>query len=231
MIGIAIPAHNEELHIEAAVAAALRAGRHPGLAGEVCKVVVAADACTDATEARARAAGAWTVALSARNVGLARAEAARTLVESGARWLAFTDADTRVSDEWLVHQLSLDADAVCGCVGVDDWSLHGAEADRVRAHFLAHYTDRDGHRHVHGANFGVSTAAYLRAGGFKHLACSEDVELVRALDATGARIAWSARPRVLTSARPQGRVTGGFADALRQALAPALQPALPPLAG
>ena len=35
----------------------------------------------------------------------------------------------------------------------------------------------------------------------------------------GARIAWSARPRVVTSARRQARAVGGFADALLQALA------------
>ena len=59
------------------------------------------------------------------------------------------------------------------------------------------------------------------AGGFQPLDCSEDVQLVLALQAMGARIAWSARPRVVTSARRHGRVIGGFADALRQALAPA----------
>ncbi|WP_038213671.1 glycosyltransferase [Xenophilus azovorans] len=227
MIGIAIPAHDEESHIEAAVAAALRAARHPGLANEACRVVVAADACSDATEARARAAGAWTVALSARNVGLARAEAARVLVQAGARWLAFTDADTRVSEAWLVQQLSLGADAVCGCVGVDDWSCHGDDAATVRAHFLGTYEDRDGHRHIHGANLGVSVSAYRRAGGFRSLACGEDVDFVRALEASGARIAWSARPRVTTSARRHARVVGGFADALLRALVPAPAATLP----
>src|SRR5690606_6098503 len=162
MIGIAIPAHNEESHIEAAVAAALRATRHPGLADEPCRVVVAADACSDATEARARAAGAWTVTLSTRNVGLARAEAARALVQAGARWLAFSVAVARVSDARLVKLLSLGADAVCGCVGVDDWSCRGDDAATVRAHFLGTYEDRDGHRHIHGANLGVSVPAYLR---------------------------------------------------------------------
>lgn len=219
MLGIAIPAHNEEAHIAAAVRAAMAAGRHAALGGEPCEVVVALDACTDATGELARAAGARTVALDARNVGVARALAAQALVEAGARWLAFTDADTRVAPDWLADQLALGADAVCGCVAVDDWSCHGADAERLHAHFLATYNDRDGHRHIHGANLGVSTALYLQVGGFKHLACSEDVDLVRAIEQTGARIAWSARPRVLTSARRQARAVGGFADALLQALA------------
>ncbi|MDN4591528.1 glycosyl transferase [Xenophilus aerolatus] len=219
MLGIAIPAHNEEEHIAAAVAAAMAAGRHAALAGEPFEVVVALDACTDATGVLARAAGARTVEVDARNVGVARALAAQALVQAGARWLAFTDADTRVAPDWLADQLALEADAVCGCVGVDDWSCHGVDAERLHAHFLATYNDRDDHRHIHGANLGVSTALYLQVGGFKHLACSEDVDLVRAIELAGARIAWSARPRVVTSARRQARAVGGFADALLQALA------------
>ncbi len=220
MIGIAIPAHNEEDSIAEAVAAAWRAARHPDLRGEAACVVVALDDCSDRTAERARDAGAHTVSLVARNVGLARALAADTMLAAGARWLAFTDADTRVSDDWLVQQLALDAEVVCGSVGVDDWSCHGEDAARLEAHFDATYADRDGHRHIHGANLGLSAQAYVRAGGFKQLDCSEDVDLVLALEALGAHIAWSARPRVLTSARRHGRVIGGFADALRQALVP-----------
>ena len=225
MIGIAIPAHNEEQNIGAAVHAARRAAMHPGLGAERFMVVVALDDCSDATGERAREAGAFTVEVAARNVGQARAEAAAVLIAAGARWLACTDADTRVSEEWLVQQLLLDADVVCGSVGVDDWECHGADAARLRAHFAATYCDGDGHRHIHGANLGVSAQAYVRAGGFKRLACSEDVDLVHALEAMGARIAWSARPRVLTSARRHGRAMGGFADTLRQALALPLAPA------
>lgn len=227
MIGIAIPAHNEQDSIAEAVAAAWRAARHPALRGEDACVVVALDDCTDGTGGRARAAGAHTVSLAARNVGVARARAADAILAAGARWLAFTDADTRVSQDWLVQQLALDAEVVCGSVSVDDWSCHGEDAARVQAHFDATYVDREGHRHIHGANLGMSAEAYVRAGGFKQLGCSEDVDLVLALEALGARIAWSARPRVLTSARRHGRVIGGFADALRQALVPALLPAAP----
>jgi hypothetical protein len=46
------------------------------------------------------------------------------LLAAGARWLAFTDADSRVSPGWLAAQLVLDADAVCGSIAVDDWSDH-----------------------------------------------------------------------------------------------------------
>lgn len=150
-------------------------------------------------------------------MGIARAAGAAHCLEAGARWLAFTDADTRVAPGWLAMQLAearAGADAVCGTVGVHDWKVHGGGAARLRERFARDYMARDGHRHVHGANLGVSAAAYLRVGGFAPLACGEDVALVAALEAAGARIAWSARPRVTTSARTDARARGGFGDTL-----------------
>jgi len=147
-----------------------------------------------------------------RNVGNARAMGASLLVEEGARWLAFTDADSMVAPDWLVAQLALQTDVVCGVVQVDDWSEHTAA---VRDGYLARYVDQDGHRHVHGANLGMSTAAYVAAGGFERLVSGEDVALVDALVAAGAAVAWSAASRVRTSARRLARAPGGFSDYLR----------------
>ncbi len=219
MLGIVIPAHNEERDIAACVEAARQAARDPLLGEEPVEVLVVLDSCTDATAVRAAQAGAHTLSIRARNVGTARAMGAEALLARGARWLAFTDADTVVSPGWLSDQLALDAEAVCGSIGVDDWSPHGAHAALIHAHFLETYTDADGHSHIHGANMGVSADAYRRAGGFKHLRCSEDVAFVRALEAAGVQIAWSARPRVVTSARRNARAAGGFADALLNAIA------------
>lgn len=211
MIGVVVPAHNEERCLPACLAAIRQASLHPGLAGEPVRVLVVLDACTDATAAVARAQGVDVLEVNARNVGLARATGACELIAAGARWLAFTDADTVVSAGWLHAQLALQSDAVCGSVSVEDWSGH---AEEVRSMYLSRYADRDGHRHIHGANFGVSTEAYLRAGGFAPLLVSEDVALVQALEAVGARIAWSAAPRVSTSARKDARARGGFGDYL-----------------
>ena len=117
MIGICIPAHDEERYIGACLKSATTAARHPLLRAEPVQIVVVLDMCQDRT---ATLAAAWPVrclAIRARNVGMARAAGARHLLEAGARWLAFTDADTRVSPRWLVEQLSLQADVVCGTVG------------------------------------------------------------------------------------------------------------------
>jgi glycosyltransferase involved in cell wall biosynthesis len=217
MIGVVVPAHNEEASIAACLAAIRLASRHPALAGEPVEVVVVLDACEDATGAIAEGSGVETLAVHGRNVGAARAAGARRLIDAGARWLAFTDADSEVPPDWIASQLAQDADAVCGIVVVDDWAAHPPQ---VRQRYEAAYVARDGHRHVHGANLSVSTAAYLRAGGFPPLRTSEDVALVDALSTTGARIAWSGAVRVRTSARTLGRAPAGFAAHLASLGAP-----------
>jgi glycosyltransferase involved in cell wall biosynthesis len=227
MIGVAIPAHNEAASLAACLDSVLLATRHPALDGERTEVIVVLDACTDASSRIAAERGVRTIAIDARNVGIARALGARCLLGAGSRWLAFTDADSRVAPDWLAAQLSLRADAVCGCIEVDDWT--GRTSD-IRLRFLEGYTHADGHRHIHGANLGVSSHAYRRCGGFQPVAVSEDVALVDALLRCEAKIVWSAAPRVVTSARANVRARGGFGDTLSALgeLAPHGTPALPP---
>ncbi len=211
MIGVVVPAHDEQQRLPACLDSLAVAAGHPGLRGEAVAVVVVADACRDATAAVARAGGAGVVTLQARCVGRARAAGALRVLSRGARWLANTDADSVVAPDWLAVQVRLaraGADAVCGTVEVDSGSR------RLDSAFRRDYADRDGHRHVHGANLGVSAAAYRAAGGWRSVPLGEDVLLVADLQAAGARIAWSARARVRTSARLRGRASGGFADHL-----------------
>jgi len=213
MIGVVVPAHDEEDQIGACLQSLLLAAHCPRLTGEAVLLVVALDACTDGTARIAHGLGAVTLTVQARNVGLARAQGADLALAAGARWLAFTDADTVVAPDWLADQLAQGSDAVCGTIEVRDWGGYGQP---MRRHFEATYTDADGHRHIHGANLGVSAEAYRGVGGFQALASSEDVALVHALHDNGASIAWSAMPRVLTSARSDYRAPGGFGATLRR---------------
>ncbi len=226
MIGVVIPAHDEQAHIRAALAAVQVAALHPDLQHEAVDIAVVADACSDGTAALARAMGVHTLELSHRNVGMARAAGAQLLLGRGARWLAFTDADSVVADDWLSAQLGLGCEAVCGCVWVQDWSVHGAGAALLAQAFAGRYHWTDGHRHIHGANLGLTADAYRRAGGFAPLRSSEDVALVEALEAAGIGVTFSAAPRVSTSARLDHRAPQGFGQALRE-LSSAL--GLPPL--
>ncbi|RZI54385.1 MAG: glycosyltransferase [Pseudomonas sp.] len=218
MLGIATPAHNEQAVIVDCLVAAKKAAEHPRLQGEAVEILVVLDQCTDLTPAHVARAQVSSLEIRARNVGVARARGAEEMLARGACWLAFTDADIQVAPEWLADQLALEADVVCGTVAVNDWSAYGAHAELLQWHFAQTYTDADGHRHIHGANLGVGAIAYRAASGFPHLACSEDVALVEALQTNGAGIAWSARPRVVTSARRVARIQGGFADALLDAV-------------
>jgi glycosyltransferase involved in cell wall biosynthesis len=213
MIGILIPAHNEEDLIEACIRAALRAACHERLEGETVLVLVVLDSCTDRSSEIVNSYPVHSLAIEAHNVGQARAAGARFLLDRGVRWISCSDADSRVAKDWLVAQLALGADAVCGTVTVDQWNAAFDESAQIRYH--QHYQARDGHRHIHGANLGISAEAYQRAGGFEPLACDEDVQLVRQLERCGANIAWSQRPQVLTSARLDSRARGGFGDFLR----------------
>lgn len=213
MIGILIPVHNEEALLAECLDAALVAASHPDLHGEAVQILVVLDSCSDASAVIASAYPVQCLDVQARNVGQARGVGARHLLNAGARWIACTDADSRVSPDWLVAQLALEADAVCGTVTVDTWSEDFDTSAQIRYH--QGYAARDGHRHIHGANLGVSAGAYIRAGGFEPLACHEDVQLVRDLERCGASIAWSHRPQVVTSARLQARAQGGFGDFLK----------------
>ncbi|MNH29204.1 hypothetical protein D3C79_894220 [compost metagenome] len=84
----------------------------------------------------------------------------------------------------------------------------------LRRLYLSRYEAREGHRHIHGANLGVSAQAYLQIGGFQPLPAHEDVQLVRDLEAQGAQISWTARHSVATSSRRDSRAREGFGDYL-----------------
>lgn len=213
LIAAIVPANNEEDLITSCLAALQVAAHCPRLCGEQTVLMVVLDACTDNTRNIAQRMGVTTIALNARNVGAARALGAELALAAGARWLAFTDADTQVAPDWISAQLAQGSDAVCGTVAVRDCGIYG---DTMRQHYAVTYNDSDGHGHVHGANFGVSAQAYERVGGFRALQSNEDVALVNALQASGARIAWSAAPRVFTSARRTFRAPGGFDATLAQ---------------
>jgi glycosyltransferase involved in cell wall biosynthesis len=223
MIGIVIPAHNEQAYLPACLESILRAANHPALPGDEVRVMCVLDDCTDRSLdiVQSFAARADTgrcrigyLETTCRNVGMARAAGASKLLEHPIDWLAFTDADSQVSAEWLVAQCRLQVDVVCGTIQVEDWSDHGDHAQMLAEHFSRTYFDVDGHRHIHGANLGMRAEVYVKAGGFSFLPYHEDVTLVSALEKIGARFAWSALPRVVTSARSVSRTARGFGNTL-----------------
>lgn len=210
-IGIVIPARNEEALIGRCLESIHLAIDEATRLGHVCKLYVVCDSCEDDTASVVLAAGHVPLLVEAQNVGAVRAYGAHRAIGDGAEWLAFTDADSTVSPSWLTCQIALGKDVVCGTVQVSDWEEYG---DVLALHFSRTYFDRDGHSHIHGANLGMRTEIYQRVGGFDALANAEDIEIVRAMEALDASIAWSNAPRVTTSARSAFRATAGFGATL-----------------
>lgn len=211
MIGVVIPAHNEERHISACLSSVLFAAQHPALAGQPVLIVVVLDDCSDQTHPVVSALGVSSIEVAFQNVGKARATGADQLLAAGAKWLAFTDADTVVPPDWLARQIGFNADAVCGTVEVDSWKDHD---ESVRSQYMKLYQFIENHRHIHGANLGLSAEAYRNAGGFQHLSAHEDVHLVADLKRAGAHIVWTATNPVITSARKDYKCHGGFGEYL-----------------
>ena len=211
MIGVVIPVHNEAALLGECLEAVARAAREPRLDHEPVDVVVVLDGCTDRSAAVAVRHGAQIVSLDARCVGSARSLGVSFALDSGARWIASTDADTIVASDWLVAQIAAGADAACGPVWIADWSAHPFG---VRERFLQHY-GTNCERHIHGANLGIAATAYRKAGGFLPLRQGEDAALIASLVDCGGRVAWNGCPRVTTSARWESLIEGGFASRLR----------------
>lgn len=214
---VAIPARDEAARLRDALDAVRAAAARAPVPVEV---VVAADRCTDGTADIALAHGALVVTSSAGRVGAARAAAVQAglaAADTDPRrvWIANTDADSIVPAEWLTVHLEFAERGVAllrGSVRPDSRELTAAHLRR----WLALNPPVEVHDHVHGANLGLTGGAYLAAGGFRDVPLQEDVALVHAVAAAGGTVASTARAPVITSARPFGRLEGGFASYLRE---------------
>ncbi|HEY5334576.1 MAG TPA: glycosyltransferase [Mycobacteriales bacterium] len=216
-VRVVVPAHDEERLIGACLAALRTAA---DLVDVPVAVLVVLDDCSDATASICADHDVRTIAVPWRNVGAARSIGFAGTPDASDLWLATTDADTRVSPEWLATQLLLaddGADAVLGVVDVDEWSAH-SPGTRVAFGRLYDGTapgTLDPHRHVHGANLGLRASTYRRVGGFAPLLVGEDHDLARRLDLDPTlTVARSTAVRATTSARSDPRAAGGFGDLL-----------------
>jgi glycosyltransferase involved in cell wall biosynthesis len=229
VIGIVVPARNEERRLPrclAALEAATTGMRAADESAPRVRVIVVVDGSTDGTlEVAQQWPGVEVVHSAAGRVGAARRAGVdhllRAEAEAGAArglgrvWVANTDADSAVPDDWLSAQLlhaRSGVELLLGTVRPDPQELAAGllAAWRLR-HLIA-----DGHSHVHGANLGVRGDIYLAAGGFPDVATHEDVLLSAAVRRAGARVLSTGSNPVLTSGRTTGRAPGGMASYLRE---------------
>jgi glycosyltransferase involved in cell wall biosynthesis len=233
-IDAVVPAHDEEELIGACLdalivarAAVLR--RRPELQ---VGIVVVLDDCRDDTAriVRERLAGfdpeeAVTVVIDERSVGAARRAGVAAAAGSGAagsaaadvseRWIANTDADSRVPEDWFsVHAGAFDdgVDVLLGTVRPDFADFSEEDVERWSL------THPPGHLpgNVHGANLGVRADRLDELGGFRELAEHEDVDLVERARAAGLRVVPTLDAPVETSGRRRGRTPGGYAAFLAE---------------
>lgn len=219
-VAVVIPAANEEQRIGSCLAsvAAARTHLYQRSASIEVRIVVVLDGCGDATAAVATSAGVQTVTIAARNVGAARrAGASAAMAGTGPPeelWLANTDADCEVPVDWLTQMVAearQGAHVVLGTVTPGPDLSPGA-----RAEWASHYHLRNGHPHVHGANFGIRGDVYLALGGWPPIVTGEDGRLARRAARTGHfRIARTASIPVVTSVRRRARAPRGFSSYLR----------------
>lgn len=161
------------------------------------------------------------------NAGLARGKAmalAARAAPGGA--LLTTDADGEPAPGWVAASLAAlaQADIVAGRI-VRASGPPSAWQDRLelyydRLHHLRRAIDPvewEGdptHHWTSGASLALRTATYEALGGFPPLASGEDAALCDAAARAGLRVRRDAHVIVHTSARRQGRASGGFAAGL-----------------
>lgn len=215
-VAVVIPARDEEALIGRCLDSVIAAA---GSVTAAVTVTVVADGCLDRTADIARSyLGVRVVEIESSNVGTARARGSREALAElaeplGAVWLANTDADSIVPENWLSAQIQL-ADAGCDVmIGTVRPDFAELSPEQVAA-WTATHTPGTPNGHVHGANLGVRASAYLAAGGYRTLPEHEDVDLVARL--AGFETVASDAGEVTTSARRFGRTPGGYARYLRE---------------
>ena len=218
---VAIPARNEADTIVRCLASIDRAARD---IPAPCVIVVAADSCTDDTAALAEGyapryaqviviRGQWGTAGAARAAAV-RVGLADHVGDVASCWIANTDADCDVPNDWLTRQLAFAHEyaATAGIVTLDPAST---SPEILRGFRATYEIDGDSHTHVHGANLGVRADAYLAVGGWcPATVVGEDHGLWDRLRASGRAVIHSTASVVTTSSRTLSRVHGGFATDL-----------------
>jgi glycosyltransferase involved in cell wall biosynthesis len=198
------------------------------------EVILVADACTDGTEAAARAAAdraglALTIIRGpgegsgpARRLGMDAAAARLETLGRPDGLIASTDADSTPAEDWLERQLShvaRGAGVVAGLIELDpddaallpDRVLRRREHDARRRLLDVALREPDAeHHHFAGASLGVTAATYRSVGGLEGREALEDEAFAAKLASRGIAVLRPSDVRVRTSARVEGRARRGL---------------------
>lgn len=181
-ISVVIPAYNEEKYIERC----LKSLQRQKFGGNY-EVIVSDDSSTDATASLAEKYADRVITHPKSTISQGRQVGA-----SAAKYevLAFTDADTFISPDWLAELASsLEGGRAVGVHG----KLLPLDGTRLENHFCqyvlppySHFMVKINKPSVPGANFAVRRKAFEQVGGFNvRLSTGEDVELCNRLKNLG----------------------------------------------
>jgi len=171
------------------------------------------------------------------NAGWARRlamDAALDLVRDDGVLLS-TDADTVVDGGWIaanLQEISKGVEAVAGYVmanpmelmevgpailerGALEWEYQQLAAELVSRVDPEPHDPWPRHNQDCGASLAITAVAYRRIGGLPPRPVGEDRALFEALRRTDGKIRHSLDVQVVTSARIDGRASGGLSDAIR----------------
>jgi hypothetical protein len=229
-LGIVLPVHDEEALLGAALAA-LEVAVDQVIGDVPCHTVLVFDQCRDRSRdiatrwrrdlrSRRRDHLVSEIVIGAAKVGSARragcaaalAAAAGSGIPPSSIWLATTDADSRVPEQWLSTQVArhdAGADVWSGTVTVHDWT---DRRDSTAAEWGRRYEAEL--EPAHGASLGFNGQVYLGVGQFESLPSGEDRSFLRAAKAYGANCCFDRSAPVTTSARRDARAPHGFSEAL-----------------
>jgi hypothetical protein len=227
--GVVIPVHDEERLVPQSLEALDRAMTAVADLNLDVGIVIVLDRCSDRSgelvdQWRRRSTShddtrmVDVLETAAGNVGQARKLGCRSLLQHwsdvapASIWLATTDADSEVPQDWISSQLKARAEGGqvwVGAVSVCDWSERTPGTEEAwRRQYEAEYLP------IHGANLGIAAGTYLAAGGFEALSTGEDRDLFERAVALGAVIRHDSLAPVVTSSRLKARAPHGFAHAL-----------------
>jgi hypothetical protein len=229
---VAVPAHDEQDHIDACLNSVVEAVARARAEGVVADAVVgvAAHRCSDRTAALAgrllaesSVEGAVWEDWTSETVGEVRDRAIRRLTGrwgSGQRqrWVFNTDADSIAPVDWITTCLRLahasGSSAVAGLVELLDWEA-SPQARHDYRRILASGLHTTGHTHVYGANLAIRMDAYAAVGGFPAVLHGEDQAIVQRLRRAGHPVLTPLQPVVRTSGRMPGRASHGLGALLQ----------------
>ncbi len=222
-IAVVIPARNEEALLGACLESVSVTAARVGLPTVIALVL---DRCSDGSAAVAHSyrsvmplllvEGIFPGIGCVRDAGVAHARHHFASMPAASVWVANTDADTVVPDNWLEqqrNQADTGLDLLLGTVEPDP-ALPGQE--HARALWFSEHDLRDGHGHVHGANLGIRLSELDRVGGFGEARVGEDAGVAVRVQSSNDRWCATDSTRVVTSSRRQGRAEHGFAEYLRE---------------